>query len=60
MTHTHSHEHDRIRAFSGIRLDLPAPSSSFRRRAWLEFQRALNPLAAPKDLPRELRQQPPA
>jgi hypothetical protein len=30
---------------------IPHPSMRFRRRAWLEFQRALDPLAAPKRLP---------
>jgi hypothetical protein len=28
--------------------DLPRPTMQFRRRAWLEFQRALDPLARPK------------
>jgi hypothetical protein len=28
--------------------DLPRPTVQFRRRAWLEFQRALDPLAPPK------------
>ena len=32
--------------------ELPTPSASFRRRAWLEFQRALDPLAPVKPLPR--------
>jgi hypothetical protein len=27
------------------------PSMQFRRRAWLQFQRALDPLAPPKPLP---------
>ena len=31
--------------------DLPTPTMQFRRRAWLRFQRALDPLAAPKPLP---------
>jgi hypothetical protein len=31
--------------------DLPAPTMQFRRRAWLAFQRALDPLAPPKPLP---------
>ena len=31
--------------------DLPRPSVYFRRRAWLEFQRALDPLASPRPLP---------
>ena len=30
---------------------LPTPSMQFRRRAWLSFQRALDPLARPKPLP---------
>jgi len=30
---------------------LPSPSMQFRRRAWLEFQRALDPLGPPKPLP---------
>jgi hypothetical protein len=30
---------------------LPSPSMQFRRRAWLEFQRALNPLGPPRPLP---------
>jgi hypothetical protein len=29
----------------------PKPSASYRRRAWLEFQRALDPLAPIKPLP---------
>jgi hypothetical protein len=29
---------------------LPQPTVAFRRRAWLQFQRALDPLAAPKPL----------
>jgi hypothetical protein len=31
--------------------DMPSPTMQFRRRAWLEFQRALDPLAPPKRLP---------
>lgn len=30
---------------------LPQPSQRFRRRSWLAFQRALDPLAPPKELP---------
>jgi hypothetical protein len=30
---------------------IPSPSLRFRRRAWRQFQRALDPLAAPKPLP---------
>jgi hypothetical protein len=30
---------------------LPAPTASYRRRAWVEFQRALDPLAPIKPLP---------
>jgi len=29
---------------------LPLPTTQFRRRAWLEFQRAIDPLAPPKPL----------
>jgi hypothetical protein len=29
---------------------VPQPSARYRRRAWLEFQRALDPLAPPKPL----------
>jgi hypothetical protein len=31
---------------------LPTPSASYRRRAWVEFQRALDPLAPIKPLRR--------
>jgi hypothetical protein len=31
-------------------VELPRPSVQFRRKAWLEFQRALDPLAPPKPL----------
>jgi hypothetical protein len=27
---------------------LPQPTTAFRRRAWLAFQRALDPLSSPK------------
>ncbi|HEY5694149.1 MAG TPA: hypothetical protein VIR14_06540 [Gaiellaceae bacterium] len=30
---------------------VPQPSQRFRRRSWLAFQRALDPLAPPKELP---------
>jgi hypothetical protein len=30
---------------------LPLPSQRFRRRSWLTFQRALDPLAPPKPVP---------
>jgi hypothetical protein len=30
---------------------IPQPTMQFRRRAWLQFQRALDPLAPPKPLP---------
>jgi hypothetical protein len=30
---------------------LPAPSAGYRRRAWIQFQRALDPLAPIKPLP---------
>jgi hypothetical protein len=31
--------------------DLSAPSASYRRRAWIQFQRTLDPLAPIKPLP---------
>jgi hypothetical protein len=31
---------------------LPQPSPEFRRRAWMLFQRVLDPLALPKSPPR--------
>jgi hypothetical protein len=30
--------------------ELPLPTAQFRRKAWLAFQRALDPLAPPKAL----------
>jgi hypothetical protein len=30
---------------------VPTPTASYRRRAWVEFQRALDPLAPIKKLP---------
>ncbi len=38
MKRTEQHDH------------LPTPSASYRRRAWIEFQRALDPLARIKQL----------
>jgi len=35
--------------------DLPAPTMQFRRRAWLQFQRALDPLSPPRRLPTKRR-----
>jgi hypothetical protein len=29
---------------------LPKPTAAFRRRAWLQFQRAIDPLAPPKPM----------
>jgi hypothetical protein len=31
-----------------LKAALPEPTIAFRRRAWLQFQRALDPLARPK------------
>jgi hypothetical protein len=33
-------------------IELLGPTPDFRRRAWREFQRALDPLARPRPLPR--------
>jgi hypothetical protein len=38
---------------------LPRPTLAFRRRAWREFQRALDPLAPPKPLKKARAQPPP-
>jgi hypothetical protein len=35
--------------------ELPTPTAQFRRRAWLLFQRALDPLAPPRPLPTKKR-----
>ena len=35
--------------------ELPKPTAQFRRRAWLLFQRALDPLAPPRPLPTKKR-----
>jgi hypothetical protein len=32
--------------------EVPRPTASFRRRAWLEFQRALDPLGPPRPMRR--------
>lgn len=32
-------------------LRVPGPTASYRRRAWVQFQRALDPLAPIKPLP---------
>jgi hypothetical protein len=47
------HPKDKAAAPNNRRIDtlLPAPSASYRRRAWTEFQRALDPLAPIKPLP---------
>jgi hypothetical protein len=44
-------------ARAGIQ-DLPTPTASFRRRAWVAFQRMLDPLARPKRLPVDQRRGP--
>jgi hypothetical protein len=44
---------DRIELVLRMYLKRAGPSSRFRRRAWREFQRALDPLAPPKPLPPE-------
>jgi hypothetical protein len=31
-----------------VRKTLPKPTTAFRRRAWVEFQKAIDPLAPPK------------
>jgi len=41
---------DRIETLFRIYLRRSGPTPGFRRRAWREFQRALDPLAIPKPL----------
>jgi hypothetical protein len=36
---------------TGENVQVPTPTASYRRRAWFEFQRALDPLAPLKPLP---------
>ena len=47
------HPEDKAAAMKSHRIEelLPAASASYRRRAWIEFQRALDPLAPVKPLP---------
>jgi hypothetical protein len=45
---------------SAVVARLPLPTQRFRRRAWLVFQRALDPLAPPKPLPPTAIKPPPA
>ena len=44
----HIQKHDRGKHEKAV---LPAPTASYRRRAWVQFQRALDPLAPIKPLP---------
>lgn len=44
-------ERARSRAEAEQQLKLPLPTASYRRRAWVQFQRALDPLAPIKPLP---------
>src|SRR5690348_1571582 len=43
-----SRKNDWLRIVTTLEQILPRPTTQFRRRAWLEFQRALDPLAPPK------------
>ena len=43
--------HPRLEVWELPQPGLPLPTPPFRRRAWLLFQRALDPLAPPKPLP---------
>jgi hypothetical protein len=40
-----------LQAALRVAMERLRPTPSFRRRAWREFQRALDPLARPKALP---------
>jgi hypothetical protein len=44
---------DKIELLLRVYAKRVGPSSRFRRRAWREFQRALDPLAPPRPLPPE-------
>jgi hypothetical protein len=44
-------ERHRLQAEAVPGEDAPRPSPQFRRRAWQDFQRAIDPLATPKPLP---------
>jgi hypothetical protein len=46
--HTRQHDHQ---GNEQDKVKLPAPTTSYRRRAWVQFQRALDPLAPIKPLP---------
>jgi len=43
----------RLEAILRASLTAMSPTPKFRRQAWREFQRALDPLAAPRPMPRE-------
>jgi hypothetical protein len=47
------HSEDRKGAAAQREVDgrIPEPTASYRRRAWVQFQRALDPLAPIKPLP---------
>jgi hypothetical protein len=47
------HSEDRTPASEAARTEakIPTPSASYRRRAWVQFQQALDPLAPIKPLP---------
>ncbi|MEO5575210.1 MAG: hypothetical protein ABIR67_09060 [Gaiellaceae bacterium] len=47
----HSKETKKAIEAAGDDRVLPAPSTSYRRRSWVEFQRALDPLAPIKRPP---------
>jgi hypothetical protein len=56
MTNEPTHpEESRKRDADRTRDHLPRPTPQFRRRAWLAFQRALDPLAPPRPLRRRQR-----
>ena len=48
-----THSEEKAAAMKSHRIEelLPTASASYRRRAWIEFQRALDPLAPIKPLP---------
>ena len=53
MGNRRAHEEKGSQMEKGQAGGLPSPSTQFRIRAWREFQKALDPLAPPKPLPKK-------
>jgi hypothetical protein len=46
---------ERVEFLLRMYVERAGPSPRFRRQAWRDFQRALDPLARPKELPQKFR-----